>query len=570
MGNIIDGVFIPSCMNILTQEEMDKKDREKNIDKNTFALAFYRWYPDRLADVMVDAKGGRRLHHDQRLFMRIMARFYSMTGVYSRSYGKTMLEVLTNLIMGIVYPKSELAISAQTLTNAQKILISKMKDVLDFFPSLKKEINERATSYNKDKCQVVLKNDSNLGILANLSSSKGQRKHALSIEESALIDKYTFEDSLRPIPDDPRHMCNYIPDPNPIEPHRRIDFFTTPYYKASPEYKRILDRFHNMFELQGDFVIGADWHLNAWYGRGKGKREIQREKFDNNPISFLMNYGGKFVGVSQDALVDMAKLLDLRVLEHAEYECDENGEYYMGVDVARRSVSSSSTKGSRGCQTSVTIIKVKRKQNNRISSIELPYIETIFGDELFTDQAIRIKYIADKFKINACILDTNGLGVGLADELMKTQEKEGITYKSWASINTDDKPEEKDSPRLLFRFVAQGKQTQIITHFMGVINSGQLKLLKTLDNTIMEESIIDLSPLEQLPYIHTELLIQEISNLKLVTTDAYNSLTVKQVVAKFGKDRFSGLSYVLWYVKEHTDNVQDDDVYDMADYVFVI
>ena len=52
----------------------------ENIDKDG--------YPDLFLDLIKPKKGGINLHSDQRTFMRVAVRFYSMYGVYPRGWGK--------------------------------------------------------------------------------------------------------------------------------------------------------------------------------------------------------------------------------------------------------------------------------------------------------------------------------------------------------------------------------------------------------------------------------------------------------------------------------------------------
>ena len=61
--------------------------------------------------------------------------------------------------------------------------------------------------------------------------------------------------------------------------------------------------------------------------------------------------------------------------------------------------------------------------------------------------------------------------------------------------------------------------------------------------------------LRVLPYIQTDLLFEEIANLKLkhMTNGA---LSVEKVVKKVDKDRFSALSYLIFYITEYCSAVK--------------
>jgi hypothetical protein len=64
------------------------------------------------------------------------------------------------------------------------------------------------------------------------------------------------------------------------------------------------------------------------------------------------------------------------------------------------------------------------------------------------------------------------------------------------------------------------------------------------------------------PFVQTDFLVEEISNLQLKPLSS-GKLTVERVIKKYGKDRFSGLAYILWYIKTYEDNAYQDDVDDL-------
>jgi ribonucleoside-diphosphate reductase alpha chain len=62
--------------------------------------------------------------------------------------------------------------------------------------------------------------------------------------------------------------------------------------------------------------------------------------------------------------------------------------------------------------------------------------------------------------------------------------------------------------------------------------------------------------LNVLPYVQTDLLFEEIANLKLkhMTNGA---LSVEKVVKKVDKDRFSALSYLIFYITEYCSAIKE-------------
>ena len=145
-----------------------------------------------------------------------------------------------------------------------------------------------------------------------------------------------------------------------------------------------------MANLEGVIVLGADWQLACHYGRGETRSQILSKKATMSPIAFALNYGSRWVGASENQLVDINKLLSLRTLTKPENKYDGSSEYYLGVDVARSMDSSNN-------QSSVVVAKVKRNKNGKITNIMIPNIFTISNALSFNAQAIEVKKIKKYF-----------------------------------------------------------------------------------------------------------------------------------------------------------------------------
>ena len=130
-------------------------------------------------------------------------------------------------------------------------------------------------------------NGARIDVLANSQNSKGQRRKRINIEESALLDAATFDDALKPIVEVSRYTCGKLAIVNPEELNQQIHFFTTPGWRGSDEYVRNMQMIRNMVDLKGEIVIGSDWKLGCWYGRGSSKSQIlQKKRKKEYPIKF--------------------------------------------------------------------------------------------------------------------------------------------------------------------------------------------------------------------------------------------------------------------------------------------
>lgn len=515
----------------------------KNLPKYIDLSSWVIWYPDLFLDLIKPKTGAINLTSEQRVFMRSMTRFFSVYGCFPRGFGKTWGEVIIMFIVAMRYPNIDLALTAQTKDNAATLLKDKYNEIVKQYPMLENEIAKKP-SFSKAEASIVFKNKSTISNLANSQNSKGQRKKRLSVEESVLIDNELFDDALKPIVEVSRYTCGKLSVVNPEELNQQINFFSTPGWRGSDEHTRNLNMIKNMINLEGEFVLGSDWMLGCWYGRGSSKSQILQKKKTMSPIAFGQNYGGKWTGSSDGALININNLMRCRVLKEAElYRKNDKDEYYIGVDVAR-------SQNTNNNQSSMVVSKVIRdKITNRIVSIDVVNVINIPNILNFTNQAIIVKKAKRDYNAKIVIVDGNVIGSGLVDELLKpsydpiTKEPLGC----WDTINTDNQPEIKGSEKCVYDLKAQGIQTRIITVFIDMIDSGKLRLLEKVQDSMLNSEIRDFNS-QILPFVQTDLLFEEISNLKLKNNGS--TLALERVVRKMDKDRFSALAYMLWYINE--------------------
>ena len=530
-----------------------------NIDKYVDFVSWARWYPDLWLDLIKPENGGIKLHSDQRTFMRIAMRFLSMYGVYPRGWGKTFNEEIVMFIACVFFPSIEFSLTAQTKENAAELLKDKYNDILKKYPWFKNEIYE--AKFSKNDAEIKFIHNSRIDVLANSSTSKGQRRNVIMIEESALIDDFTFQDALFPIVEHGRLTVGKLGILNPEELSQKVNFYTTAGFRGSDEFSRSIRMIDDMVDLQGKLVIGSDWHLGCWYGRGSTKQQILDKKKNMSPIAFAQNYESKWVGSIDGALVDINKFLNLRTLNKAKVKADKDGEYYIGIDVARSQDTSNN-------QSSVSVIEVKRNKKNRIEELCLVNLFNISNALNFTAQAIEIKKLKIAFNARIAICDSNGLGVGLIDELMKESfdPKTKESLGCWNTINTDTQPESSNSEKCLYDLKPQSANSEIIVSFIDMVESGKLRLLEKKQdvdyNLNDKENYLE----NKLPFIQTDFLVEEVANLQLKPLPS-GKVTIVKVINKYNKDRVSSLMYVLWYIKSFEDNLFEDDGISDSDFL---
>lgn len=452
----------------------------------------------------------------------------------------TFCEAATMFITAIRYPNIEIGLTAQTKENAASLLKDKYNELVRYYPMLLNEIKK--TSFIKGDALIIFKNNARIDALANLQSSKGQRRKRLSIEESNLMNNTIFEDALEPIVEVGRITTGKLAIINPEELNQQINFYTTPGFRGSDEYQRSLQMIEDMRNLKGKIVLGSDWMLGCWYGRGSSKNMILKKKKDFSPIAFDMNYGGKWVGSATGALVNINRLMDCRTLtDPILMSSNDDDEFYLAMDVAR-------SQNRTNNQSSIAVGQVIRNNEGKIEFINLVNMIHVSNMLNFATQACIVKKIRKRYCAKVVVVDGNGLGTGLIDELMKEtyDPRSGEVYPAWDTINTTAQPETLKAEKCLYDLKAQSAQTTIISNFIDMIDSGKFRFLECRNGG--DYAIKDGDDLNSkvMPFVQEELFFQETGNLKLIQNG--KNLSVEKVVNKIDKDRFSAVAYLLYYI----------------------
>lgn len=532
-----------------------------NLHKWAEFISFIRFYPDVFYDIIKPDKGGIELDLYQRLMMRALARFPYNYFCIPRGGSKTLIQVMALYHTAIWYPNITLAITATTKEAAVKIWKEKHEEIIRFYPAIKDEI--RSANFAKDTGRVEFQNGAVIDNLANAQSSKGLRRRRGSIEESALIDKDLFEDAIEPIFNVPRSTLGNVVDPTEL--NGSINRFTTSGYKNSDEYEKITQMVQDMIDLRGNFVFGSDWRVPIHFGRQKIST-VNRAR-QGNTVRFRQNYLCDWIGVSDGGLINVSKLMKQRSLRMPEFEVpkDRNGnpklsEYVIAVDVARSSSDSNN-------KTAIVVLKIIRNKSGQIRQVRVVNIITPPNGLNFTEQALEVKRVfylyggnhdMVKSRVKAVVVDANTIGQGLVDRLLEDQTDPETSEElgCWATINTDQKPEVKDSPPVVYALKSQGINGDIIRTFIDYVESNRLKLVQSFDD--IKDNIpkkVDRSLLEQ-TCMQYQFLMDEVSNLRLKRNQ--NSITVEQLVKRVDKDRWSALSYGLYYIELFLNTAEED------------
>lgn len=544
----------------------------QHLEKWVKLVSYWRFYPDMFYDIISPTrkngdKKGITLSLDQRVSLRAMARFKHFHATLSRGSGKTYLNQEFFIHSAIMYPDTSLALSAQTKDNSASLISAKFKEIIKFYPMLEKEYYPAPKSSIDGKTNVLIKFKSGGEIdnLVNAQSSKGQRRRKLIIEESAQINNKLFKDALEPIPNVARKTIGDLRIDSPVEMHGQIHFFTTSWYRGTSEFERCLKFFDDMVNLKGVFILGASYELNLLAERGESKSTILSKK-DNDPIFFALNYESKWIGAGEGALISIDKIMDLRSIETPETEKNKksNDEYILSVDVAR-SVNSDNN------QSSICILKITRKKDGSVQNVSLVNIINYPSNKSFEELSVEIKKLKIRFDAKAIVVDTNGLGIGLLEYLGKEQF-DAITNESLGAFkpfNEELESAEKYAEEIVFSLKSQHINREIIINFQDYVENKKLRLL--MKKNVVDSNITysnDEIENKVAPFIQTDLLIDEIANIKLDISES-NTFKISRLSRRIEKDRYSALAYGLYYIKKYEEYNLKVSNFNVNDYFLV-
>ena len=569
-------IYNPSFETPVKPSDENNNIIDRHLPEMVELCSFLRWYPDIFWDLYKPEKGGLTFDLHQRVMLRALARFGENYFCAPRGISKTLVHVLAQYHTCCCFPNITTSLTASTKDSAVKIWRDKHDEILRFYPSFADNIKK--ANFSKDYGMVEFVNGSVIDSLANSQQSKGLRRRRGGLEESALIDKETYDDAIEPIFNISRPTMTGVIDPEEL--NGQINRYTTSGYKNSDEYEQIIKVFRDMKELNGSFVFGSDWRIPIHFGRQKMSTIIKAR--DRNIVRFRQNYLCDWIGVSDGGLINISKLIKARTLskDDLEFECPKDkrnfllNEYVITMDVAR-------SESENNNKTAIFVLKIIRNSNGKIRQVRVVNIITPPNGLNFSEQSAIVKRLyyqyggsldETKSRVKAIVVDANGVGSACVDRFLEEQTDNETNEElgCFATINTEQKPQNPNAPRVVYALKAQSCNKDMITNFIDYVESGKLKLVKKIDNddlSAVDEAVSnDIKVKIEQQSKQVQKLIDEVSNLKLKTTE--KTTTVIQVVKKIDKDRYSSLIMGLYYINLFLDVFEQDDEDDDRQYVW--
>lgn len=517
---------------------------------------YFMRYPDLFLDTVKSTDCPINLYYYQRIILRAMMRYTKFFGTFTRATSKSFLAIISEYLTCVFLPRSKRFVVSQFKKASLDITKQKLEELWTFYPILKQELAEQHMS--TDYIELVFKNGSTFQILSLAASQRGTRATGGIIEEAALVDGTMLGEVILPMMNVKRRLPNGDLDDD--EPHAQQKYITSAGTKTCFAYQRLIDLLVDQtIDPTDTFVCGAGYELPVHYGL-LNKKFLREQKMSTSfsEESFARESQSIWTGVSEDAWFNVDKLLRARKLLNAERQycsCNNKDAYYeIACDIARYG----------GNDTSLIVIKVFPRDGVWLKSVV--YIENI-SKMAMHEQALRIKELIRLYKPYEVVIDGNGVGAGIIDEMVvPSMNARGQMYPAYFVKNDPENyptPRDQKANEIIYNIKANPQMnSDIYSNLYVQINNGYVNLLA--NERVAKQKLMSTKKGQQmtylerekflLPYIMTSRLIDEINNLQMQPTGAANQVAVKQISKKINKDRVSALGYGLYRIKDREDN----------------
>ena len=540
-------------------------------------VSYWREYPDMFVEFLCgDNKENFQLFFYQRLFLRAVMRHRYAYATFPRAYSKSFLSVLVLMLRCVLYPGSKLFVTTGGKEQAAGIAKEKSDELCKLIPGLKNELDmtRGKTKTSKDNIELIFKNGSKLDIMAARQSSRGRRATGGLMEECILIDQTLLNEVIIPTMNVDRRLADGTWQEKETVNKSQI-YVTTAGWKNSFAYEKLIQLLiQSIIDPSEAIVMGGSWRVPVMEKLLK-KSFIEELKLDGtyNDSSFAREYESEWSGDAENAYFSAEKFDRHRQLLQPEYEysgrSSKSAYYVLGIDVGRK-----------GCTTECVVIKVTpQAQGSSLKTIVNIYS---WDEEHFETQAINIKRLYYKYKAQKCVIDANGLGIGLIDFMVKEQidpetgdilvnfgveNDEENFYKKYKTPDTEidamylvkaNAPINTEAHTYVQTQLTSGKVKFLIDENQAKVKLMSTKVGQAMDNDKRAEYLK--------PFTLTTILREQMLNL--VEENEGVNIILKQSSKSIKKDKFSAFEYGLYYIKQEEDRKRKKKKRNISDLMF--
>lgn len=539
--------------------------------------SYYRANPHRFAKDYLHLN----LHLFQKILIVMMNWSTTTAFIGSRGIGKSFLSAVFCVIRCILYPGTKICIASGTRGQSINVLEKIILELKPNSPELAAEIDEKETKINGTNAQIVFKNSSYIKVVTASDSARGNRANLLLLDEFRMIAKDVIDTILRKFLTQKRmpryeelskkeRKAEYAKEKN------KTMYLSSAYFVDHWSYLKCTDTCRFMLDdSKRQFVCGLPYQLSITEGLLDADTVAdEMAETDFNEIKFQMEYEALWYGSTDGSFFDYNSISKNRRIKYpmlpnalaakvnnsqlVKIPIKQNGE----IRILSADIALMSSRKNNNDATAIFINQLMPTKAGRYTS-NIVYADACEGLRT-DDQALVIRKLFDEFACDYLVLDTNGLGLGVYDCLARDiiDPETGEIYPALSCCNNQEMASRcavMGADKVIWAVKANAQFNSDCAFLLReAFRSGRIRLLATEYDA--EELLGDirgygsLSPAErmqlQLPYIHTTLLIDELTKLQHEESGGKVRIYEKTGMRK---DRYSSLSY-NYYVAMQIEN----------------
>ena len=534
----------------------------KNLSEIERMFQFFTAYPDLFIDLITPETDNISLFFYQRIFLRSVMRFKIIYVTACRAWSKSFLTILALMLQCIFIPNHKAFICAPNKSQGAQIAKEKIYEIYQHWPLIRREviggdISDTPGNFGKDYVTIKFRNGSVFDVVGALDSTLGGRRHSGLIDEIKNHEEEPINTIVLPL----LNVSRRLPDNtvNPKEPNQQIICATSAWQKTSFAYDRLIDNFEKaIIEPDKAFVFGCDYRVPM-------KHHLLEPDYINdlkmspsfNETTFATEYLSIWQGASKESWFNFDKMTKYRKIKNPENKAisrpNSDQFYIMSWDVARLNDQS---------VVCIFRVNVRDKTTFHATLVNIKVLGLTAEEKTFQKQVIAVKKLIKDFDPREVVIDTNGLGIGVADLMIQDQYDEfGNHYPAYGFSNDDDydKIQPKDAPKILYGLKANSTlKSKIHSNAYARISGGLVHFLireqeakNALLATQQGQKMTVVQRVKRLmPHEMTTNLFDQMANLRLKRTGTSSDVVLEQINARFPDDKYMAFAYGLWRIKE--------------------
>ena len=546
-------------------KEIEREKSQKIMETVAWRTGYYRANPQRFCKEILNIT----LKWFQVILIWAMMHNNFFAFIAARGIGKTWLTAVFCVCRAILYPGSKIIVTSGTLKQANEVLLKVQDELYPRSPILQSCIAEMKIGQND--ATISFKGGSWIKTRTSTENSRSARANIIVVDEFRMVDKKVLDSVIREFLKSPRHP-GYLDNPeyaHLMERNKEL-YLSSAYFKSSWAYTKVQTYTTNFFnDRQKYFVCGLPYQLSIKEGLlDRGQVEDQMSEADFNEIAFSMEdeclwYGDNEGGVFSFDDINRLRINTKSLLPLKFYSKDypvplppKNGERILSVDVALMG----SNKRKKNDASALYINDAMRITDTSYKA-HIVFGQTFEG--LTTEElGLTIMRYFYEYHCTYIVLDTNGLGIGVYDSIIKDQydPDTGQTYKALMCCNNDEMAQRckvRDAKKVVYSVKATTDFNQMVYVLLrNAIRNGNIDFLipeAKAEILLSKEykgykklSLYERGDLLQ-SYAETTAAIYELIKLRGYYKDG--KLKVFETNGN-RKDRYSSLSYNYWCMKQ--------------------